>query len=153
MKKKTGIIIIFILILLLLLGINGVMLVMFMSNPSSKIDRQLAKGQEYLEDEKYEQAIEAYKEVLAEDNKNVEAYQGLAQAYKASGEIKKARDTMEKGYKMTQDEALAGEITMITWEEAGKKDKDIEWKDSGVEQAVRQMTGIVDRDVMLSDLW
>ena len=60
---------------------------------------------------------------------------------------------MEKGYKMTQDEALAGEITMITWEEAGKKDKDIEWKDSGVEQAVRQMTGIVDRDVMLSDLW
>lgn len=151
--KKKSIIMIFLLLFLVLLGINGTMLFLYWNNPSAKADKLLIKGQDYLEDEKYDEAVQTYKEVLAENDMNVEAYQGLAQAYKASGEIKKARDTMEKGYRLTKDEALAGEITMITWEEAGKKDRAIEWEDNGVEEAVRSMTGIDKGDIMLSDIW
>lgn len=151
MRKKTGIILIAVLVFLLL-GINVVMLIVRMGG-TSKAERQLAKGQAYLEDGAYEEAANTFKEVLVEDDKNLAAYQGLVEAYKKNGALDKARDTMEKGYKKTHDESLAGDLMVITWEEAGKKDHVMKWSDYGVEQAVRKMTGIASGDIMLSDIW
>lgn len=151
MRKRTGIILIAVLAFLLL-GINAIILIVRLGG-TSKAERQLAKGQAYLEDEEYEEAVNTFQEVLAEDDRNLAAYQGLVEAYKKSGELYKARDTMEKGYKKTQDESLAGELTAIMWEEAGKKDRVVKWSDYGVEQAVRKMTGIANGDIMLSDIW
>lgn len=75
MKKRTGIIIVIILLLIFLLGINGTLLAMRIGGGSvSKTERLLAKGQDLLEDGKYDEAVQIYKEVLETDTKNVEAY-------------------------------------------------------------------------------
>lgn len=153
MGKKKWILAVCIVLALMLLAINGVMLFLYTNHSFTKADRQLAKGQKYLSDEKYDEAIQIFNEIITDDDRNVEAYLGLVQAYKADGQLKRARDTRAKGYELTQDEALAGEITIITWEESQKTDKSIQWKDYGVEQAVRQMTGIKEGDIMLSDIW
>ncbi len=55
MKKRTGIIIVIILLLIFLLGINGTLLAMRIGGGSvSKTERLLAKGQDLLEDGKYD---------------------------------------------------------------------------------------------------
>ncbi len=153
MKKKHVIILFFSLLLVFLIAINGIMLIMFYRGNENALDRKLEKAKQYREEKQYQEAIDVYKQILQEDNLNVSIYQNMAQTYKEMGEIKKAKDVLDKGYKLTQDESLADTGMIITWEESGREDEEIEWKDSAVEQAVRRMTGITDGDIMLSDIW
>lgn len=41
----------------------------------------------------------------------------------------------------------------IPWEEAGLQDHVMDWQDDWLERAMREVTGITDRDIMLSDVW
>lgn len=64
MKKRTGIMIMLILLLFLAGGICGTLLAVRMGNGSiSKTERLLAKGQDFLEDKEYDEAIQTYCEV------------------------------------------------------------------------------------------
>ena len=44
-------------------------------------------------------------------------------------------------------------IIFIPWEEAGIEDYAIDWIDPDLESCMREVTGIRDRDIMLSDVW
>lgn len=41
----------------------------------------------------------------------------------------------------------------VKWEDAGLADHEMVWKDDGLEAAMRKITGITDRPIMLSDVW
>ncbi len=49
------------------------------------------------------------------------------------------------------DGGSAGDF--ISWEDAGLEDRSMDWGDVGLESAMRRVTGISDRDIMLSDVW
>ncbi len=42
---------------------------------------------------------------------------------------------------------------LVSWEESGLEDQGLDFKDAGLEAAMRRITGISDRDIMLSDVW
>lgn len=44
-------------------------------------------------------------------------------------------------------------VTFVSWAEAGLEDHMMDWQDENLEAAMRQVTGIIDRDIMLSDVW
>ena len=47
----------------------------------------------------------------------------------------------------------ASEPVVVAWEDAGLEDRVMSWGDAELEKAMREITGIQDRDIMLSDVW
>jgi len=77
------------------------------------INIYLEEANEYMEEPKYEKAIEFYNKVLGIDEKNTEAYIGLTETYIRMGEYDKALETASKGYELTMDERLLEYINML----------------------------------------
>ena len=71
-----------------------------------QIAEQMDLGERYLEEMKYEEAIVAFQKVIELDDKNVEAYLGLSQAYVALGDTEQALTVLETGYEKTQDQRI-----------------------------------------------
>ena len=70
------------------------------------VERYIQLSKEYLEKEAYKEAAEAIEKVFELDPENPEAYLILADIYKKTGEDDKAKEILERGYEMTQDERM-----------------------------------------------
>lgn len=73
---------------------------------SAKLQKLLDAGQKYLTEMNYEQAIAVYKEAIALEPKNVDAYLGMAEAYIGMGDTESAIKALETGYEVTKDKRL-----------------------------------------------
>ena len=70
---------------------------------------QLALGQKYLEEDDYEQAVVAFNKVIALDEKQIEAYIGLADVYIAQEEFEQAQAVLAEGLNKCEDSGLIQE--------------------------------------------
>ncbi|MGN0691125.1 MAG: leucine-rich repeat domain-containing protein, partial [Oscillospiraceae bacterium] len=77
-------------------------------------DSLMSTAQKYLIELDYEQAIAEFEKIIELEPNNVEAYLGLAQAYRDSGDIDKAVEVLEKGYEITGDERLRSMLEELT---------------------------------------
>lgn len=98
-------------------------------------------GQKYLLEESYEEAAAAFEKAIAVDEKNVEAYAGLAKAYIGQGDEQGAREILKKGYEMTQAPALLEEAEALEAEAeteslpAGAAEGELEKEEEGMRAA------------------
>lgn len=69
-----------------------------------QILEQLELGQKYLEELDYEEAIVAFSAVIRLEDKNLDAYRGLAEAYQKTGRYQEAADTLEQGYAIVREQ-------------------------------------------------
>jgi len=69
----------------------------FASDNKIDIEKQLALGEKYLLDMKYEEAILVFNKIIEIDPMNVKAYIGLSDAYIRAGNIEEAIEILEKG--------------------------------------------------------
>ena len=148
------------------------------ASKAHKIEDKLDLGEKYLEELKYEKAIATYKEVLKIDPKNLEAYLGIADAYVAMGEYEEALEILEEGYEETESRKIEEKIEVVEvllsngdlsiehvdntpstpsatpepTPEPDFEDYAIDWIDPNLEAAMREVTGIYDRDIMYSDV-
>ncbi|MDQ0231470.1 InlB B-repeat-containing protein [Metabacillus malikii] len=68
------------------------------------IKEQLALGDRYYQEQKYEEAIIAYETVLEIDEENVEARIGLAKSYQALEKVEEAKEVLTAGIKVVPKE-------------------------------------------------
>lgn len=68
-----------------------------LSSSGSDYTSSLKKGQEYYASGDYDKAIIAYKTAIEKNGSGIEAYEGLAQAYMASGYLSLANSTIQTG--------------------------------------------------------
>ncbi|MEW6573250.1 MAG: tetratricopeptide repeat protein [Bacillota bacterium] len=73
------------------------------ADTSAKVTKQLELAVKYLSENKFEEAILAYQEVLEIDRKNVMAYKGLSVAYQMQGKPDKAEQVLQDGLKKVAD--------------------------------------------------
>lgn len=73
----------------------------------------LGNAEEYLYDEEYDKAKAEYDKVLELDEKCAEAYLGLADYYGRVGNQDKAKNILEMGYDMTNDQDIAYKLERI----------------------------------------
>ena len=164
-KKRIGIIAA-IVACLCILAIEAIVVVG--SNGDRKLNAQLKLADRYLDELDYEAAIAAYEAAIEIEPRCEAAYLGMAEAYKALGEYEKALETLETGYDATGSEKIlealdelkayleeqnAEEISEEPTQEAENvTDHVMVWNDEYLEAAMREVTGITDRDIMLSDV-
>ena len=82
-------------ILLCILALIFVGVVSYVSITQTKISRQFARGEKYLEESDYERAIETYEEILSDDKDNTRASYCIAEAYYEYGQDVESEDTKE----------------------------------------------------------
>lgn len=89
------------------IAIIAIAAVLFIGTPAdvapADISALMTTAQQYLVENNYEQAIAEFEKILELDPMNVDAYLGLAEAYRDSGDIDKAVEILEKGYELTGD--------------------------------------------------
>ncbi len=66
------------------------------NTPANRVQRQLDLGNKYLEEENYEQAALAFEEVIAIDERCMEAYVGGLEAYLGAGDMDGAQDFYDR---------------------------------------------------------
>ena len=111
MKKKrnnAGLIIVIIALIVASLGIAAALL--FVGAKDRKIMKKLDTAYSYLEDEDYEMAIAAFKEVLEIDPNCVDAYLGTAKAYEEMDDYEKAVKILKSGYAQTESSSIERKI-------------------------------------------
>lgn len=59
----------------------------------------------------------------------------------------------ESGEEEESDSSDESDMPAISWEESGLEDHVMNWNDDYLEAIMRKITGISDRDIMLSDVW
>ena len=107
MSNKSRNAIIIVLVVLLLGCVGGIgFLLMNNKSDSSKEDKETAQAMRYFEDADYENAILSYKEVLEKDDKNVDAYEGIAKAYAARNDYLTAIKWLDMGIEKTGSDRL-----------------------------------------------
>lgn len=112
-SKKNIIIIILAAVLVLGLG-AGITVLAVTNSPSYKVSQGIELAERYLSEQNYEQAIIEYEKVLEIEPMNVDAYLGLAEAYKKMGEIDKAIEILRKGYDLTDDKKIKKKLDGLT---------------------------------------
>ncbi len=103
-KKKL----IVILCIAAVLIVGGAVGAYFFFNSGPRLaEKEIKSGQQYIADEKYDEAIEAFTNVLEIDPGDELAYISLADAYAASGDLEQAVDVLEDARRALPD---SGEI-------------------------------------------
>lgn len=105
-KKKTVFIILFVLLGALLLAFAVAFGLRFYKN--QQYTKNLDIGLNYLKEDDYENAILAFNEAIAIDDKNPTAYEYKAEAAVADEDYELASETYEILYELTQDEYYIG---------------------------------------------
>ncbi len=100
-KGKGGIIAVVIIILVLALLGGGAVLLNYMGFFDKGPSMQTAA--QYLSEEEYDLAIQAYTAILQQDCQNAEAYKGLARAYLQKGDSDKALSILEDALDKLED--------------------------------------------------
>lgn len=65
------------------------------ATPSSRVERTLAAAETLFEDEKFEEAEKRYIDIIAQDAKNLDAYEGLSWVYVRQKEWSSAQEVLE----------------------------------------------------------
>lgn len=85
----------------------------YMNLPLTRINKQLALGNKYLNSQDYENAIMAFDKVLVIEPKNgpaidglVESYQEIGSALEQEGNLEEEYRRLQEGYEKTNDESL-----------------------------------------------
>ena len=73
---------------------------------TTDIGTMISTAQQYLTEQKYEQAIAEFQKIIEIDPKNADAYIGLAKAYIGIGDTDKAIEVLEDGYEQTNDDRI-----------------------------------------------
>ena len=157
MNKKKLIILVSVIVILAALVCVGIFAVS--GNRAKRVADKLDLGEKYLEELEYEKALAAYKEVLKIDPKSVEAYLGMAEVYIAMGDYEEALEILEEGYEETESRKLEKKIEEVEALMQNKvvvldvaDDFVIDWVDPNLETAMREITGIYDRDIVYGDV-
>jgi len=98
-------------LLTLLLSIT--MLFTACTSTAKKWQEHYDLGMRYLSEGNYKEAIIAFNAAIEIDEKQVDAYIGLADAYIAQGDTEKAIEALEKGYRNTNDESINERIEKL----------------------------------------
>lgn len=100
----------------------------------------LAEGYEQTGEKEIRQKIKEVEEIIEAEKKVQD------NASNSTGNIQdnEAENTKEEN---------KSSVTFVSWDEAGLEDHVMDWKDRYLEEAMRKITGITDRDIMLSDVW
>ncbi len=78
----------------------------FAPTKTTDIGTMISTAQQYLTEQKYEQAIAEFQKIIEIDPKNADAYIGLAKAYIGIGDTDKAVEVLEDGYEQTNDDRI-----------------------------------------------
>ncbi len=78
----------------------------FAPTKSTDIGTMISTAQQYLTEQKYEQAIAEFRKIIEIDPKNADAYIGMAKAYIGIGDTDKAIEVLEDGYEQTNDDRI-----------------------------------------------
>ena len=110
-KKKVYLSVVIIVIIAIIVG-----LILYKNSDAVKVREQLDLGQKYLSELEYDQAVAAYEIAIEIEPMNVDAYLGLADAYIGKGYYEAASLALQKGYELTQDDALKNKLTDVNAE-------------------------------------
>ena len=72
-------------------------------NATAEVSKQLELAVKYLSENKFEEAILAYQDVIKIDPKNIPAYKGMSIAYSFQGKMDKAEQVLEDGLNHISD--------------------------------------------------
>ena len=97
-KCNKGIISIILCFLLIVLGAGC-----SQTGVSAKVAKQLEVAVKYLSENKFEEAVLAYNEIIKIDAKNLNAFKGLAKVYILQGEYNEAEKIYQDGLKVVED--------------------------------------------------
>jgi Flp pilus assembly protein TadD len=75
-------------------------------NASAKTDKQLDQAVKYLSENKFEEAVLAYNDVIKIDSKNLQAHKGLSRAYELQGKFTEAEKALQDGLSMVDDKIV-----------------------------------------------
>ncbi len=78
----------------------------FAPTKTTDIGTMISTAQQYLTEQKYEQAIAEFQKIIEIDPKNADAYIGMAKAYIGIGDTDKAVEVLEDGYEQTGDDRI-----------------------------------------------
>ena len=90
----------------------------FAPTKSTDIGTMISTAQQYLTEQKYEQAIAEFQKIIEIDPKNADAYIGMAKAYIGIGDTDKAIEVLEDGYEQTGDDRI---LEMLEELKSGEK--------------------------------
>ncbi|NMB27391.1 MAG: hypothetical protein GX987_05005, partial [Tissierellia bacterium] len=110
MKKRITLLILAMMLILILVGCTG---------------NNLKKAEKFMEKGELDKAEEIYTELILEDGKNFEAYDGLINIYRGSGDIEKTAKILEKAMKegyVAQDKTIYLEL-LDYYMESGEVEK------------------------------
>lgn len=133
-NKKTKILICAIVIVIL---VDALIAFLILGTPGRRINRQLALGNKYLIDEDYDQAVACFKNAIAIDPMNPDAYIGLADVYMENDDLESAKTILEafKLFNSNEDSnSLIQEKLEEVFEEIEKKEAEIARKEAEAEQ-------------------
>lgn len=120
-QKKRWPIVVLIALVVVAAAVTGVVL-FTQGEAERKVKEQLALADRYLDELDYDRAIAAYKAVLELDEKNADAYLGLAEAYAAAGRGDKAEKILTEGLALTDDREIEKELKALRKEESVEKE-------------------------------
>ncbi|HHV76514.1 MAG TPA: tetratricopeptide repeat protein [Syntrophothermus lipocalidus] len=70
----------------------------------AKVNKQLELAVKYVSENKFDEAVLAYQEVINIDKREVRAYQGLGKVYTLQGKFDKAQETYDQGIEAVKEE-------------------------------------------------
>ncbi len=120
-QKKRWPFAILIVLVVLAAAVTGVVL-FTKGEAERKVKEQLALAERYLDELEYDKAIAAYKAVLDLDEKNADAYLGLAEAYAATDRRDKAEEILAEGLALTDDREIERELKALRKQERAEKE-------------------------------
>ncbi len=91
------------------------------SSPERRIREQMDLGYKYLSELNYEQAVACFEAIIEIDPKNIDAYKGIVDVYRQSGDDEAALAAAQRAYEATGEQAfrdLMDELTPAVPEEA-----------------------------------
>jgi Tfp pilus assembly protein PilF len=103
----------------------------------------LKLGDQYFEGKNYQQAISAYRAVLAKDSTNVKAWVRLGKSYQAVGKLDSARWSLKKAASLNPDDAAIRQLVLDNDFQMAKKmaaDTTSRW------EAIREFSALLKRD-------
>ncbi len=90
------------------------------------IEKKLAIANQYITEEKYEEAVLAFQEIIDIDENSVEARVGLASAYTGLGEYDKAEEVLRRGLALDGAQTAYWDSLLELYKKAGKSDVEIQ---------------------------
>lgn len=137
-KSKKIIIIVAVMAAVLVTG-AVVGFISYSNSPTVKYNKAVTLANQYLEDMSYADAVLAFREAIALDPYNIEAYEGLAESYIGLGKVEEAIATLEEAESIIAEAFPSKDAEMLT---GFYKDAAIEYYNNGDYTRAEEYAGI-----------